>query len=192
MNVLILVSSNCNRLTYIFNLMFNDRLNIGYKIVTSEQDFLNYNGPKLVYGTKPIDGELFFEAVSLLWELDIRKINPEYVVQDGISGLFPVSKGEFSFDVFASAFYLISRYEEYLPQILDEHGRFRARDSFAQQNGFLKEPLIEVYASKIKNIINSKYHGFELAVVKPRLEVTIDIDNLYAYKYKGLKRTIGA
>jgi hypothetical protein len=45
--------------------------------------------------------------------------------------------GDLPFDPLAATFYLVSRYEEYLPFIPDEHGRFPAKQSFAFSNGFL-------------------------------------------------------
>lgn len=192
MDILVLVSEVTNRLEYIFDVLFKERMYVQYMFTTSEEEYLAYKGPRFVYGTNNVKGELFFESVPLLWQKEILNISPGFEIQDGLKGLFSVKSGLLSFDIFASAFYLISRYEEYLPHALDKHGRFRASDSVAKKNGFLKEPLIEVYADRITRILKAKYSDFNFDVSAPKLEVTIDIDNLFAYKYKGLKRTLGA
>ncbi len=51
------------------------------------------------------------------------------------------------FDPFAASFYLVSRYEEYLPYQPDQFGRFPAKASVAYQNGFLKKPVVNHYAN---------------------------------------------
>ena len=50
---------------------------------------------------------------------------------------FFFSTGENSnipFDIFAASFYLVSRYEEYLPHVRDIHERFTAHESLAFKN----------------------------------------------------------
>ena len=46
------------------------------------------------------------------------------------------------FDVFAAGFYLLSRYEEYLPH-KRSFSSLSAKESLAYKNGFLKIPIIE-------------------------------------------------
>jgi hypothetical protein len=93
-----------------------------------------------------------------------------------------------NFDVFAASFYLLSRYEEYLPHKKDEHLRFKAENSLAFQNQFLEIPLVDMWANLIGEMIKKQYpqcKDNELAP-KQKFEIinTIDID--FAYRYKGL------
>ena len=83
----------------------------------------------------------------------------------------------------------MSRYEEYLPFIPDEHGRFPAKESFAFINGFLERPLVGEWALAVGRLLLGA--EFELAQRYNYL-TTVDIDNLFAYKGKGALRTIGA
>jgi len=49
-------------------------------------------------------------------------------------------------DIIASAFFMLSRYEEILkPECRDQHGRFLAKDSVVFQQGYGNRPLVEEY-----------------------------------------------
>ena len=97
--------------------------------------------------------------------------------------------GDLPFDPLAAAFFLASRYEEYLPFIADQHGRFPASESFASHHGFLERPLINEWALKIGKLwIGAQ---FELKQYYTYTS-SVDIDNLFAYKGKGALRTMGA
>ena len=67
------------------------------------------------YGDTPIDGAFNIYATGLLHETTIRPINPTVIKQPGQTLLFPAPPGfDLPFDMFSAAFYLLSRYEEYL------------------------------------------------------------------------------
>eukprot|EP01090_Pellita_catalonica_P022647 TRINITY_DN8886_c0_g1_i7.p1 TRINITY_DN8886_c0_g1~~TRINITY_DN8886_c0_g1_i7.p1 ORF type:complete len:294 (-),score=30.19 TRINITY_DN8886_c0_g1_i7:28-909(-) len=98
---------------------------------------------------------------------------------------------EIPFDIFAASFYLISRYEEYLPHIKDEHGRFSVKESIAYQNGFLEKPLVDIWAYKFLDTLKQKFPDFKHTTRKYKYISTIDVDNAYAYKYKSFIRILG-
>jgi hypothetical protein len=52
--------------------------------------------------------------------------------------IFFATAGDIPFDIFSAAFYLLSRYEEYLPHELDEYGRYSHTGSIAYKEDFLK------------------------------------------------------
>ena len=56
------------------------------------------------------------------------------------------AEGATQHDILAAAFYLLSRYEEYLPFEADEHGRFPAHQSLAYKTGFLQRPIIQEWS----------------------------------------------
>jgi len=53
------------------------------------------------------------------------------------SKAFFKTEGHFDFDIFAASFYLLSRYEEYLPHTKDMYGRFAHENAIAFKEGFL-------------------------------------------------------
>ncbi len=98
----------------------------------------------------------------------------------------------FPFDPFAASFYLVSRYEEYLPHLRDYHDRYDTSESLAYQKNFLHKPLVNIYALMLKDLLKNKYPKMIFPEKKYRFISTIDIDNAWAYLEKGLMRTAGA
>ena len=52
-------------------------------------------------------------------------------------------------DLFASAFFMLSRWEEHVCQDRDMHGRFPAKSSLACRRGFLSRPVVNEYVEVI-------------------------------------------
>ena len=72
--------------------------------------------------------------------------------QEQINSVF----GTVDFDIFGAAFYLISRYEEYLPHTKDNHHRYLAYQSLAYQQHFLELPLVNIWAVELKKVIETQ------------------------------------
>ena len=183
------------RLKYIFNLMLYKLAGINYTITTSEEEFKNSDKPKLNYSHHPFEDEIFFQSSDLLEERGIEDKTSEIEVfkwEDTI-GFFKVTNDSaIPFDPFAAAFYLVSRYEEYLPHIKDAHNRFTPNQSLAFNNNFLQKPVVNIWAKKVKAIIKYKYPQLKTKEHKYKFISTVDIDNAFAYIENGGLRTFGA
>jgi hypothetical protein len=58
-------------------------------------------------------------------------------------------------DIVASAYFLLSRYEEILHRdIRDEHGRFPGRASLPQRAGFIDRPVVDEYGKLLRKWLN--------------------------------------
>lgn len=190
--LLIFTHKLTHRSKYTFNLIFKDILGIDWKSCTDREEFQKYTGAKISYSTQPVADELFFQSRSLLFETGINEQNITISEYNGCKIFFATGKSSaFPFDVFAAAFYLVSRYEEYLPHIRDEFDRFDAKVSLAFQEGFITKPVVNIWAGWIRNAISERYPEFSFPTQHYKYISTIDIDNAYAYKEKGLMRTIG-
>jgi hypothetical protein len=95
------------------------------------------------------------------------------------------------YDIFAASFYLLSRYEEYLPHVKDEYGRFTAKDSLAFNNNFLHQPIVDIWALKFKGALQERFPDFEFNTRVYNVKPVIDVPMAYYFKQKGLMRTIG-
>lgn len=181
-----------HRNKYIFNLIFKDYLNIDFALTDNVEEFKNYTSPKLSYTINPVSDELFFTSRNLLFESGITEQNISIFEYNNEKVFFATGKASaLPFDVFAASFFLVSRYEEYLPHIRDEHDRFDAKDSLAFQNNFLHKPVVNIWALWIKNALKNKYPQLQFPERKYQFVSTIDIDNAYAYREKGFTRSIG-
>ncbi len=181
-----------HRNKYIFNLIFKDYLSIDFALTDNVEEFKNSTVPKLSYTINPVADELFFTSRSLLFESGITEQNISIFEYNNEKVFFATGKASaLPFDVFAASFFLVSRYEEYLPHIRDEHDRFDAKDSLAFQNNFLQKPLVNIWALWIKNALKNKYPQLQFPERKYQFVSTIDIDNAYAFREKGFTRSIG-
>ncbi|MDP2542033.1 hypothetical protein CSC81_08180 [Tenacibaculum discolor] len=180
------------RVRYIFKHIFTRILQVQIDFTGKVEEFVAYNGPKFSYTNVPLGKEFFVQSNELLFQQGIKDV--EVVIQkwDEIPCFFPtVEASEIPFDIFAASFFLVSRYEEYLPHIKDKHGRFTASESIAYKNGFLEKPLVDIWSYKFLETLKQKFPDFENTIRKFEYISTIDVDNAYAYKHKSFIRTIG-
>lgn len=89
-------------------------------------------------------------------------------------------------------FFLLSRAEEYLPDVLDEEGRFRPEKSLLYLKKLHREPLVEsrLIPALIRHI-QKAFPQLECSPRRPTLLHTFDIDHAYAYYGKPLFRQLG-
>ena len=126
--------------------MFTTALGIEIDFTSKLETFIAYTGPKMSYGPAPLGNEFFIEAAPLLFELGLQNIEIEIKQWNSFVLFFEMGKASmFPFDVFAATFYLISRYEEYLPHVKDELNRFDEKESLCVKKGFVETPLVDLW-----------------------------------------------
>jgi hypothetical protein len=182
------------RIRYIFKVAFNHYLGIEeYRFEEDESKYLAYEGPKLSYSQKPIDDGLHFQASGILEQRGIREQKIEMGEYQGLITLFSHGKqASLPYDPFAAAFYMLSRYEEYLPHRRDQYDRFKAQDSLAVKHGFLQKAVVDRWFIQLKELLQKQYADLDFKKHQYRYLLTLDIDNAYAYKEKGMLRNFGA
>ena len=180
------------RLTYIVKQLFYEFLNIKVSFTTNKEEFIESDKIKINYSNANFNSGLFFQSNSLLFENGISDVSLIFSTYKNKPCFFSVGESSsMNFDVFAASFYLLSRYEEYLPHKRDIYERFSATESIAYKKDFLQEPLIDFWVIELYNILKKKYPELPNRERKYSFINTIDIDNAYAYLNKGLIRTIG-
>jgi len=191
--VLILVPKITNRLKYIMQLMLQELLGLDYSFTTDRAVFSAHVGPRFAYGCNVESDELFFGSIELLFETRIAARELRHFNFEGGLVFFPVANSDsvLPFDIFAASFYLVSRYEEYLPHLRDNHNRYLAGGSDAYQQGYLQKPLVNQWALRLRDLLKNRFNLLQIRVPDYKFVPTIDIDAAYAYKNKGLTRAIG-
>jgi hypothetical protein len=180
------------RLNYIFKHFFVRILQIPVTFSTKVDEFVAHNGPKITYSKNPLGSEFFIRSNDLLFDQGINDIDINISNWDDVPCFFPAGEASsIPFDIFAASFYLISRYEEYLPHVQDIHERFPADESLAFKNGFLEKPVVDIWAFKFLELLKDKFPKYNYKTRDFNFISTIDVDSAFAYKNKGIVRSIG-
>ncbi|MBR6292576.1 MAG: polysaccharide deacetylase family protein [Bacteroidales bacterium] len=190
--LLVYVPKLTNRLGYTLNVLLKHVLRIDFSITVNEADYQAFDGMRLCYGPHRVGDTLHIKNCDLLFETSINDQEPRPFERDGQWRLFPVYGRDldFDFDMFAATFYMVSRYEEYLPHREDAHGRFMPQDSLAGRAGFLHQPVVDHWACMLRDALQQRYPDADMPKRSYRFVQTVDIDAAWCFLHKGLFRTV--
>jgi len=191
--LLIYTEQTTERLIYTFDFILGELLGLEYALTHNKEAFTVHSGPKFSYATARLKDELFFESVSVLFEADINLQPVEFIEYEDMVGFYPVSRdSDLPFDMFASTFVMISRYNEYLLHKKDKYDRYRASQSMNYIAGFLGKPMINYYGLELKKILGKRFRSLVFKQNKFEYIATFDVDMAYAYLGKSMKENISA
>lgn len=173
---------------YVIDYVFSTRLGIEYTIEYNISDCIeiaNVSSDSVI--KLSIDG---FCKMSEAWlEKDSLPSEPIRRIKSPISDeSLPVIYGHgdiritnsYSYigvDIFASIFFMLSRYEEAVVRdVLDEHGRFPGRCSLAYKNSFLERPIVDEYVELLWFCLQSHWPDLVRITKTPSTFVTCDVD----------------
>ncbi|MGS2763937.1 polysaccharide deacetylase family protein [Sinomicrobium sp. M5D2P9] len=160
-------------------------------ITAKVEDFIAHTGPKITYTRHPLQNEFFIRSHDILFEQGITNLEINVQAWDDIPCFFGIGdKASIPFDIFAASFYLLSRYEEYLPHVKDEHGRYPAKESLAWEHGFLEVPVVDYWVRKLAVALGKRFPEENFGKRKARYISVMDIAVAYAYRKKGIIRTL--
>ncbi|MDO1499785.1 polysaccharide deacetylase family protein [Winogradskyella maritima] len=180
------------RLTYTFKHICKRILGIDVGFTSKVEDFIAHNSLKMSYTKQPLSNEIFVKTNELLFEQGLSDVDINVQDWEDTKGFFPTGeRSQLPYDIFAATFYLISRYEEYLPQVRDDYGRFMASESLAKKNGFLDQPVVDIWAYKFKTVLQERFPEFQFPVRTYKIEPIIDVPTAFHFKQKGFLRTVG-
>ena len=180
------------RLNYIFKQICTRILGIPVSFITTVEEFIAHDSLKMSYSTQQLGNEFHIKSNLLLFEQGLADIDIHIQEWDDVKCFFyNGDKSSIPFDIFAASFYLLSRYEEYLPHVKDEYGRFTANDSLAFKHQFLHKPVVDIWAYKFKKALNVKYPDYKFDERKYKVAPIIDVPMAFYFRHKGLMRTIG-
>ena len=182
-----------NRIRYIFDFLFKEMMGLKVVFTSQADEFKQTTSAKLNYSSRRLsDKELFFYASPFLFE---RRTKPQHIKVEWYEGvpIFFINRNnsDLPFDPFAASFYLLSRYEEYLPDVkLDQHGRYMPENSLAYQHGFLQKPVVDIWAQQLAKVLLRYFPELPLDFRPYWFMPTYDIDIAYSYSHKGVLRTV--
>src|SRR5690606_16150394 len=157
------------RVQYIFDFVLNEFSGIEFELTTNIQFFEASDLPKINYSKEKFEDEIHWISDEFMFEKDISdKIKFEELNEIG------------------KVFFALSRYEEYLPQEKDIHGRISGKGKV------YKTPFVDAWILKFQEALKAKYPELNFKKRAFELVLTCDVDQVWKYKNKGFKRTYGA
>ncbi len=167
-------------------------MGVEFKLTIDSEAFKNHTGPKINYSDSKISADEFYiQNYPLLFEQDIKSQVIECFTTNSNKAFFKTVNSDLAFDIFAASFYLITRYEEYLPHEKDMYGRYAYENSLTYREGFLKFPLINIWVKDFREKLKEKFPTLNFQLSTFDFKPTYDIDIAWSYKHKGLLRKIG-
>ncbi|MGH1334598.1 MAG: polysaccharide deacetylase family protein [Aureispira sp.] len=201
MNQILIYSTQDNpRLRYTLDLLFcqilglsNWQLTNNVETFLATTDMAQFNYSTLSFKHIPQllpQGFLSQKGISSL------TIRPQ-LYQGRMAAFFVPSKEpsqelNYPFDLLSWVFYLVSRYEEYLPFEADQWGRFPVTSSIAFQQGFLEQPLVNQWAWDWAKHLQHFYPSLDFQPRPYQFTPSYDIDHAYAFAFKPWWRQTAA
>ncbi|MCF8381822.1 MAG: polysaccharide deacetylase family protein [Bacteroidales bacterium] len=183
-------NNNIHEREYIIQLLFSEFLGLQYSLIISDTELnysISFEGSELCikdgfFGYYQ-DASSYLEVAALPQKIIFAK--NEFTIENNIPIIYgtdelQVFKNKIicGIDIFASSFFLLTRWEEYINKVRDSFVRFPGKESTAFKNSFLHRPVVNEYAEMLWEMMKAlgfkemkKVRNFELAL-------THDIDVL--------------
>jgi len=178
------------RLQYVVDFL-EQYFGLSFRIIYDEEKYVTAADTcKINYGYHRLaEGEIFIHSHVLLFESFIRQVKVECFERNGYKAFFK-NEGDVGFDIFAAIFYLITRYEEYLPHKKDSYGRYDHTNSIAFRENFLHLPLVNIWLEDFRKLLGARNSAFLKPAARFNFVPTYDIDMAWVYRNKGFKRNV--
>ncbi len=177
------------RLEYVAGVIFSSVLGVDYEITDDRRKI--GSSPSIFYSDEKVKDQFVIRPSGLLSASGVTAMEPDVKQVGDMPVLFPSEEGVFPFDIFSAAFYMLSRYEEYLPSARDAHGRFVGARSVAYRGGFLRKPVVDIWARYLAAALVKRYPVITIRHNDFDSLLTFDVDQPFAYKSRGFIRSMG-
>ena len=199
-------NNNVNERKYSIDIFFDEFLGLIYEIKTGSTDYeieLD-NGNKLIF--KDHFFNKFKNDLSYLKEENIPNkveyFKYRYISEYDIPVIFgseelkiATNKIICGVDIFASSFFMLTRWEEYVNEIKDSHDRFLAKESLAFKNKFLDRPLVNEYVEMLWNMLVSLGFSEKRKIRSYQMLLSHDVDTPFQELFRpwkfAIRRSVG-
>ena len=179
------------RFSYIMRHLFVKILGVEIKFTTLVEDFIRHKGPKITYTKQPLQNEFFIRSNDLLFEQGINQFEIAVEEWEGVPCFFQSGeRSNIPYDIFAASFYLLSRYEEYLPYVKDNLGRFPPTESLAYRHNFLHLPVVDMWALLLLDKLKERFPDLVSKKREFRYVSVIDVTSSHCFALRGIFRSL--
>jgi len=136
------------------------------------------------------------ETIALQANTINHKIPVIYGDDQTADNFFSISENRIylGLDIFGTAFFMLTRYEEVVKPDRDQYDRFPAKASLAYQEGFLERPIVNEYLEILWSCMKKLWPKLERRHRQFQLQLSHDVDNpfeLNPFRIKHWLRRLG-
>ncbi len=204
---------------YIFSVIFDEFLGLDFNVKISDRANTKISLQEKVDRSLIITDKLFnipeenwLKPDSLptqplkIWDINKTKLNP-VIVSPHIPVIYGDNPNNSDFfqqsnegiylglDIFGSAFFMLTRYEEIIKPDRDKHDRFPATASLAYQENFLDRPIINEYLEILWSCLKQLYPQLQRKNRHFKMYISHDVDEPFKYAFMNIytlaKQSIG-
>ncbi|MCH8822442.1 MAG: polysaccharide deacetylase family protein [Planctomycetes bacterium] len=186
---------------YILDVLLREFLGLEYKLVPHDLQEVHIVGEDEPFGRQLRIADVFFQTPEHDWlnpssqptsPLQQCRVPSQWTdtktIDNNLPVLFgrPMQDGSYfkesddainiGIDIFGSAFFMLTRYEEAASKQRDSHGRFPAEQSIASREEFLERPLVNEYLEVLWSALSRLYPNIKRAERHYRLFLSHDVD----------------
>lgn len=185
---IVIPTNNIPERQYIVDFLLNDILGLNYSIDEDDlaEDYvIEYEEKKLIIK------DSFFSSYSLPGSYissealpeNIIYVKNEYLKEENIPVIYGTDELKISdegiicgIDIFASSFFMLTRWEEYVNKSRDIHGRFPGKESVAYKTNFLQRPVVNEYCEFLWHLLEALGFNEPRRERSFKMNLTHDID----------------
>ncbi len=193
---------------YSLKILLDECLGLNYEVEEYDKEFIEIKNCE-ASGKLTLDASFFFKANSSWLEKESLPTSPLSTwnpCNDGInanlvSREIPILYGKpgikssenhlhVNLDIFGSAFFMLSRYEELVISDIDNHERFFSYNSLASKEKFLDRPIVNEYLEILWTVMSSKWPKLNRRERDYRTLISCDVDHPFDLAATSLKKTL--
>lgn len=182
---------------WIFDVIFGDWLGVSYQLFTHDDQYsVRIEMYERVLSIRAeflcLANEVWLKPASLPssalleWELpqclkSAEKVSKKIplIFGEGFIKFDDLGNAELGVDVFGSAFFMLSRYEELVFENADQHDRYIGTLSFASKANIIDRPIIDEYTEILWNAMKSVWPAISRKEQLAKIIVSCDVDEPY-------------
>jgi hypothetical protein len=173
---------------YILDVVLSDWLGLEWELVTGARDEVRIAIAGEPASACVIVPEVLFATPDEAW-LTAASL-PSVRDADGLPVLYGAATAEtdasrLDVDVFGSAFFMLTRYEELVVAERDQHGRFPAAACVAAREGFLGTPIVDAYVELLWDALKRTWPRLPRRPRAFELRLSHDVDDPLATVQHG-------
>jgi hypothetical protein len=190
--------NNISEREYIIKILFSDFLGLKYSLIISDSDLhysISFEGGELLIKDSFFGNyrdEYSYLSTETLPE-KIVYLKSEFIADNNIPVIYGTDELQIidnkiicGIDIFASSFFMLTRWEEYVNKYRDEHKRFPGKESIAHKHNFLQRPVVNEYTEMLWNMLKRSGYKGERKQRNFELVLTHDVDALTYVSYRSI------